>query len=75
MTFDDYIARCGIYRRSYGQQDPTADDDFIAALNADPALLAHARAEKARCTPEVIRRCFGSRVTNDILTDVLERAK
>lgn len=71
MTLDDHLAKVGTFRRS--GQNPTAETDFVAALRDDAALRKAATAELARCTPDVQMRCFGSRLTATILTDMIKQ--
>ncbi len=71
MTLEDFLTNCGRARRT--GQPLFAEAEFVAALQADPALQAEARAELARCTKEVTARCFGSALTRTILSDILKQ--
>jgi len=74
MTLEEHLTRCGLYRRTSGQREPTAEADFAAELKTDANLRNAVDAELARITPEVEMRCFGSRLTRSILSDIVERA-
>jgi hypothetical protein len=69
MTVQDYLSAAYSARR--GQLAVSPIPDFIAAMNADPDLLASAKAKQAELTDAVCIKCFCSRVYRDVLDAAL----